>query len=73
MKNRVLYSTVILVLLLTLEASTQIKIDTISGPIINKIPIYISDLSGIGQSDPRATEFIQVLKNDLKMQHFLIL
>jgi len=66
MKNRVLYSTVILVLLLTLEASTQIKIDTISGPIINKIPIYISDLSGIGQSDPRATEFIQVLKNDLK-------
>jgi len=43
----------------------QILLPPIHGPIVDKISIFIPDLNSIGAPDPRAKEFVEVVRNDL--------
>ncbi len=43
----------------------QIILPPIHGPIVDKISIFIPDLSSLGGSDPKAKEFVEVVRNDL--------
>jgi len=67
MKYRALIFTMALILACSSYLSAQIIVPPIQGPIIDKISIFVPDLSGasFGTRDRRANEFIQVLRSDL--------
>jgi len=46
-------------------AYSQIKLPDITGPIIQKIPIFVPELSSLGPGSSAGREFTQVLRNDL--------
>lgn len=49
----------------TAGAYSQIKLPDVTGPIIQRIPVFVPDLSSVGPADPKAQEFVEVLRNDL--------
>ncbi len=67
MKYRASVLTIALILVYSAFLSAQIIVPPIQGPIIDKISIFVPDLSGasFGTTDRRASEFVQVLRNDL--------
>ena len=47
------------------SAYAQIKLPDVTGPTIQRIPVFIPDLSSVGSPDAKAQEFVEVLRNDL--------
>lgn len=46
-------------------AYAQIKLPDVTGPIVQKIPIFIPELSSLGSGTSQGREFVEVLRNDL--------
>ncbi|MBI2486449.1 MAG: PD40 domain-containing protein [Deltaproteobacteria bacterium] len=67
MRYKVLILTLAIIMVSSVALFAQIIVPPIQGPIIDKISIFIPDLTGstLGTGDRRATEFVQVLRNDL--------
>jgi TolB protein len=67
MRYKVLILTFAIIMVSSVALFAQIIVPPIQGPIIDKISIFIPDLTGstVGTGDRRATEFVQVLRNDL--------
>ncbi len=65
MYQRTLILTLFLFLCTTLYSYSKIEID-INTPTIQPIPIAIADLNALGQVNKNASEFVEVLKQDLK-------
>ncbi len=67
MEYRALIFALAIVLVSSVSLLAQIIVPPIQGPIIDKISIFVPDLTGstFGTRDRRAAEFIQVLRNDL--------
>ena len=65
MKYKISALVITLFFILSTTLSARIVLPPIDGPIIRRIPIAVPDLLGSG-SDPRAREFVDVLRNDLK-------
>ena len=47
------------------SAFAQIKLPDVTGPTIQRIPVYVPDLSSVGSPDVKGQEFVEVLRNDL--------
>ncbi len=63
---RVLLIAVSVFFTITAGAYSQIKLPDVTGPIIQKIPIFIPNLTSVGPADPKGQEFAEVLRNDLE-------
>ncbi|MCK5391018.1 MAG: hypothetical protein KAJ31_01185, partial [Deltaproteobacteria bacterium] len=66
MAYRVLFLTIALLLSISGSAFSQIKLPDVTGPIVQKLPVFIPELSSVGPSNPKGREFVGVLRNDLK-------
>lgn len=66
MVKRVLLFLILLSLSITGNAFSQIKLPDITGPIVQQLPIMVPDLASVGASDPKGTEFAEVVRNDLR-------
>ncbi len=66
MAFRILLMSLSVFFTITAGAWSQIKLPDVTGPIIQRIPIFIPDLSSIGSADPKGREFAEVLRNDLE-------
>ncbi|MEZ4547505.1 MAG: hypothetical protein R3B51_07230 [Thermodesulfobacteriota bacterium] len=47
------------------SAFAQIKLPDVTGPTIQRIPVFVPDLSSVGSPDANGQEFVEVLRNDL--------
>ena len=47
------------------SAFAQIKLPDVTGPTIQRIPVFVPDLSSVGSPDAKGQEFVEVLRNDL--------
>ncbi len=65
MRHTVLRLVAVLLLIYSGPVYAQIILPPIHGPIVDKISIFIPDLKSLGGSDPRAKEFVEVVRNDL--------
>ena len=65
MVYRNLLLTLALIITFSTAAYSQIKLPDVTGPIIQKIPIFIPELSSLGSGNSQGREFIEVLRNDL--------
>jgi TolB protein len=65
MRYIVLNLVAILLLIIPGPIYGQIILPPIHGPIVDKISIFIPDLNSLGGSDPRAKEFVDVVRGDL--------
>jgi TolB protein len=65
MRNIVMRLVPILFLISSGPIYAQIILPPIHGPIVDKISIFVPDLSSLGGYDPRAKEFVEVVRNDL--------
>lgn len=65
MAQRVLLLTLALFLGISYSAFSQIKLPDVTGPIIQRIPVFIPELSSLGAPNPKGKEFVDVLRNDL--------
>jgi len=63
---RVLLIAVSVFFTITAGAYSQIQLPDVTGPIIQKIPIFVPNLSSVGPGDPKGQEFAEVLRNDLE-------
>jgi TolB protein len=63
---RVFFITLALFLGISANSFSQIKLPDVTGPIIQKIPVFIPELSSIGPGNAKGREFVEVLRNDLK-------
>lgn len=63
---RVFFITLALFLGITTTSFSQIKLPDVTGPIIQKIPIFVPELSSTGPGNAQGREFVEVLRNDLK-------
>ncbi len=50
----------------SLSSGAQIVLPPVSGPIIEKLPIVVTNLTSVGAADQKADEFIDVFVNDLR-------
>lgn len=50
----------------TAGAYSQIKLPDVTGPIVQRIPIFVPDLTSVGPADPKGREFAEVLRGDLE-------
>jgi TolB protein len=66
MGYRILFLAFSIIITFSGTAYSQIKLPDVTGPIVQKLPIYIPDLSSVGPADPAAQEFAAVLRNDLE-------
>jgi TolB protein len=62
---RVFFITLALFLGISANSFSQIKLPDVTGPIIQKIPVFIPELSSIGPGNAKGREFVEVLRNDL--------
>jgi Tol biopolymer transport system component len=62
---RVFFITLALFLGISVNSFSQIKLPDVTGPIIQKIPVFIPELSSIGPGNAQGREFVEVLRNDL--------
>ena len=65
MVYRIVFLSVSVLISFSSIAYSQIKLPDVTGPIVQKLPVHIADLSNVGPADPKAQEFTQVLANDL--------
>ncbi len=66
MASRIFLMSLTVFFTITAWAYAQIKLPDVTGPIIQRIPIVIPDLSSIGSADPKGREFAEVVRNDLE-------
>ncbi len=66
MFTRTLLFAVSLFFTITAGAYSQIKLPDVTGPIVQRIPIFVPNLTSVGPSDPKGQEFVNVLRNDLE-------
>ncbi|MEM7007548.1 MAG: DPP IV N-terminal domain-containing protein [Thermodesulfobacteriota bacterium] len=45
---------------------SQIKLPDVTGPIIQRIPVYVPELTSLGAPNAKGKEFADVVRNDLK-------
>lgn len=65
MSYRILIITLALFLGVSATSYSQIKLPDVTGPIIQKIPVFVPELSSIGPGSAKGREFVEVLRNDL--------
>ena len=63
---RIFFLTISIVLSFSAAAFSQIQLPDVTGPIVQKLPVHIANLSSVGPPDQVAQEFTQVLQNDLE-------
>ncbi|TDI90680.1 MAG: Tol-Pal system beta propeller repeat protein TolB [Candidatus Dadabacteria bacterium] len=66
MVYRVLFLTIALFIGISGTSFSQIRLPDVTGPIVQKLPVFIPDLSSVGPSNPKGREFVEVLRNDLQ-------
>ncbi|HKQ32345.1 MAG TPA: hypothetical protein VJV40_04005, partial [Thermodesulfobacteriota bacterium] len=66
MALRILITAFSVFISITAGAFAQIKLPDVTGPTIQRIPIFVPNLSSIGAPDGRGQEFAEVLRNDLQ-------
>jgi len=66
MAYRVLFLTIALFIGVSGTSFSQIRLPDVTGPIVQKLPVFIPDLSSVGPSNPKGREFVEVLRNDLQ-------
>jgi len=66
MRNSLLIGLITSIFIFPTIIFAQIILPPIHGPIVEKITIFVPDLSSLGGSDQKAKEFIQVVRNDLE-------
>lgn len=65
MSYRLFALTIALFFGLCAASLAQIKLPDVTGPIIQKIPVFVPELSSLGASSSKGREFVDVLRNDL--------
>jgi len=63
---RILFLTLSVFITYSGIAYSQIKLPDVTGPIVQKLPVHIAELSSVGPPDQAAQEFVRVLGNDLE-------
>lgn len=63
---RILLMSLSVFISITVGAYSQIKLPDVTGPTIQRIPIFVPNLSSIGAPDAKGQEFAEVLRNDLE-------
>ncbi len=66
MAFRILLLSLSIFFTVTVGAYSQIKLPDVTGPTIQRIPIFIPELTSIGPADAKGKEFTEVLRNDLE-------
>lgn len=66
MALRILLMTLSVLISITAGAYSQIKLPDVTGPTIQRIPIFVPSLNSVGAPDARGQEFADVLRNDLE-------
>ena len=66
MAFRILLLSLSIFFTVTAGAYSQIKLPDVTGPTIQRIPIFIPELTSIGPADAKGKEFTEVLRNDLE-------
>jgi len=60
MVYRVLILTIALFLGISGTSFSQIKLPDVTGPIIQKLPVFIPELTSVGPSNPKGREFVDL-------------
>jgi TolB protein len=66
MALRILILSLSIFFTITAGAYSQIKLPEVTGPTIQKIPIFVPNLTSVGPTDAKGQEFADVLRNDLE-------
>lgn len=65
MVYRIFFLTIALFLTISATSYSQIKLPDVTSPIVQKIPVYIPELSNLGPANSKGREFVDVLRKDL--------
>ena len=66
MVYRTLFLTIAMLLGICTASYSQIKLPDVTSPIVQKIPVFIPELSSLGAPNSQGKEFVDVIRNDLK-------
>ncbi len=65
MVYRIFFLTIALFLGFNATSYSQIKLPDVTSPIVQRIPVYIPELSSLGSGNSKGKEFTEVLRKDL--------